>query len=553
MQRLNSRSRHIIIIVLVLVFIAALCRKIGYFTEIRPLEAVAALLRSGIYISMFAAWGISIRKRIMQKQTRKNLTDVAILLIFWMTLRTVKYSVLGENITLARYCWYLYYIPMLLVPLESLFAILALGKPENYQTDKRLHTLWIFTDLLVLLVLTNDLHQQVFQFMPGKEWVSSYCTHEWGYVLCVVWIFGLGITAYLVIVFAKCRILEKKKTLLPLVPFSLIFVYTILYLLDNKILHVIAGDMTTVLCLLIICIFETCIQCGLIQVNTHYNELFDAATISAQIVDEQYNPYQSSHYRITVPVNIMKRAENKPVLLEGGILLSNAPIRGGHVLWQEDISSLLSLQKQLDETNKLLEESTAQLQIEYENERKRLQIEETNRLYEDMERYTAGQIRLITDLLHQLPKEENKQKARQILCRIAVIGAYLKRRSNLIFVASQQQHISAAELQSCLNESARGISLGGGRCIVSCEMMEDFIPQNAMRLYDFFEEVVETAGTTASFYITVKSEKTCCMTISVVCPENLSGVIKKYPDSEIEQEEESGWNLKLCMARGGTD
>ena len=32
---------------------------------------------------------------------------------------------------------------------------------------------------------------------------------------------------------------------------------------------------------------ELCIQCGLIQANTHYKELFDASTVGAQILDEK--------------------------------------------------------------------------------------------------------------------------------------------------------------------------------------------------------------------------------------------------------------------------
>ena len=42
-------------------------------------------LRSFIYIGLYAAWGISIRQRIVQKQVGQYLVGVSVLLILWFT------------------------------------------------------------------------------------------------------------------------------------------------------------------------------------------------------------------------------------------------------------------------------------------------------------------------------------------------------------------------------------------------------------------------------------------------------------------------------------
>lgn len=50
-------------------------------------------LRSFIYIGLYAAWGISIRQRIVQKQVGQYLVGVSVLLILWFTFRSAKYFI----------------------------------------------------------------------------------------------------------------------------------------------------------------------------------------------------------------------------------------------------------------------------------------------------------------------------------------------------------------------------------------------------------------------------------------------------------------------------
>ena len=94
-------------------------------------------------------------------------------------------------------------------------------------------------------------------------------------------------------------------------------------------------------CLLITAALESCIQCGLIQSNTHYRELFDASTVGAQITDRDYRPCLSSRNAQSVPEPVLRRTEGGPVLLPGGIRLCAAAIRGGHIFWQENVAKLL--------------------------------------------------------------------------------------------------------------------------------------------------------------------------------------------------------------------
>ena len=92
-------------------------------------------LRSFIYIGLYAAWGLSVRRRIAQKQVGRYLTSVSVLLILWFVFRTVKYFIFRHPDAI-RYLWYLFYLPMLFVPMLALLIAMSLGKPDDYRLPK---------------------------------------------------------------------------------------------------------------------------------------------------------------------------------------------------------------------------------------------------------------------------------------------------------------------------------------------------------------------------------------------------------------------------------
>lgn len=120
-------------------------------------------LRSFIYIGLFATWGLSVRQRIVQKQVCRFMTVTAVFLIIWMVIRSAKYFIFWQP-DAVRYLWYLFYLPMLFVPMLALLIAMSLGQPDEYKFPKGMSILWIISGVLLLLVLTNDLHQFVFTF-----------------------------------------------------------------------------------------------------------------------------------------------------------------------------------------------------------------------------------------------------------------------------------------------------------------------------------------------------------------------------------------------------
>jgi hypothetical protein len=179
--------------------------------------------------------------------------------------------------------------------------------------------------------------------------------------------------------------------------------------------------------------------------------------------------------------------------VHGGIRVSSFKIRGGYTLWQEDLSELLDVVDELAALREELKDSNAVSMRNYQLDKQIRALTEKNRLYDELHKQTATQINFLNALLHKLIDTEDVNEKRELLRRIVVVGAYLKRRNNLILVNEQYGVIKAVELELSLNEMMKNLRLTGIACACSIDLEED-IPSNvAMQFFDFYEYVVENA------------------------------------------------------------
>ena len=550
MQKVNLKKHGALLCAFLAVAAAAVLRQNGFCVVNEQLDQFFTILRAAIYIGLFVAWGISVRSRIIQPQVRRYLTAVSALMIFWMTVRSIRYS-LEEALWVMRHLWYLYYLPMLFIPLLAVFIALSLGKPESFRLPKWTVLLYIPTAALLLLVLTNDLHQLVFRFPEDAVvWMNEY---RYGivYFPVVGWMVLCALTA-LVIMLVKCRVPNSRKVLvLPFVPVVLSVIYGALYIFQLPWLRLIAGDVTVVFCLLIAATLESCIQCGLIQSNTHYNDLLLSCTLRVQLTDPEYQRLLSSRSAEPIPLQIMRQTETGPVRLDGGLRLSGAPVRGGHVLWTEDVSELLEVLEELQDVKDSLEDNNALLRAEYTLKAREAHIAEQDRLYNIIQRETAPRIKLLAELTDAFETMGDEAQRKQILGKMAVIGAYLKRRSNLIFLADKTPLFQEKELHLTFGESMDNLELCGITCGLLSELERPVEARQLMKMYDLFEEIVERSIDTMST-ITVwigPADGALRITINTDSAADLSPL---GSDSVSALRDEDGeWQLCMVLRAGG--
>ena len=494
-------------------------------------------LRSGIYVFLFSAWSYSLWNRIVQTQVRRYLLAISALMVLWILLRSIKFSI--ENTDAARRLWYFYYFPMLFIPMLSVFVSLSLGKGEDFRLPRWTKILYLPTLLLLLLVLTNDLHQQVFSFPSGVLSDQEY-RYEGGYFFVMGWESLCAGFALLSMV-KNCRIPRSRRIRwLPLVPLALSLAYAYAYAKEVYWVWVLAGDMTVSQCLIFASIFECCIQCGLIQSNLGYDELFEATSLPVQITDHAFHSkYVSVAMQRALPQSELRQMQQDTVHLGDDTLLKRHKLRRGWVFWKEDISALNQIRKELELTRDELRDTGDVLTAENAQRARWLKLIEENRLYDMMEAQTARQIAMLQELLTELQKTEDSGRARHLLGQVIIIGTYIKRRSNLIFVGEQRGAISVQELLLCLNESSENISVYGADCKAIVKGEGLLTVEQATQVYDLFEAVVETElESLRALLISIEFGKWVEVALCVSAAEPLCGLRARFPGLEWEQDED---------------
>ena len=494
-------------------------------------------LRSGIYVFLFSAWCYSLWIRIVQTQVRRYLLAISVLMVLWILLRSIKFSI--ENTDAERWLWYFYYFPMLFIPMLSVFVSRSLGKGEDFRLPRWTKILYLPTLLLLLLVLTNDLHQQVFSFPSGVLSDREY-RYKGGYFFVLGWEALCAGFAFLSMA-KNCRIPRSRRIRwLPLVPLALSLAYACAYVKKVYWVWVLAGDMTVSQCLIFASILECCIQCGLIQSNLGYDELFEATSLPVQITDPAFCPqYVSAAMQGALPQSELRQMQQDTVHLGNDTLLKRHKLRRGWVFWKEDISALNQIRKELELTRDELRDTGDVLATENAQRARWLKLIEENRLYDMMEAQTARQIAMLRDLLAELQKTEDSGRARHLLGQVIIIGTYIKRRSNLIFVGVQRGAISVQELRLCLNESSENIIFYGADCKAIVKGEGQLTVEQATQVYDLFEAVVETElESLRALLLSIEVGKWVEVALCVSAAESLCGLRARFPDLEWEQDED---------------
>lgn len=494
-------------------------------------------LRSGLYVFLFSVWCYSLWIRIVQTQARRYLLAISVLMVLWILLRSIKYSI--ENTDAERWLWYFYYFPMLFIPMLSVFVSRSLGKGEDFRLPQWTKILYLPTLLLLLLVLTNDLHQQVFSFPSGVLSDRAY-RYEGGYFFVLGWEALCAGFALLSMV-KNCRIPRSRRIRwLPLVPLALSLAYAYAYVKKVHWVWVLAGDMTVSQCLIFASILECCIQCGLIQSNLGYDELFEATSLPVQITDPAFcSQYVSAAMQEALPQSELRQMQQDTVHLSDDTLLKRHKLRRGWVFWKEDISALNQVQQELELTRDELRDTGDVLAVENAQRARWLKLTEENRLYDMMEAQTARQIAMLRELLAELQKTEDPDRSRRLLGQVIILGTYIKRRSNLIFVGVQRGAISVQELLLCLNESSENISVYGADCKAIVKGEGQLTVEQATQVYDLFEAVVETElESLRALLISIEVGKWVEVALCVSAAELLCGLRARFPDLEWEQDED---------------
>ncbi len=458
----------------------------------------------------------------------KLLSLMALLLIL---LRGVKYGVVSEVGVLARHTWYLYYLPILLIP-SFLFCISLLVSAKD--TTRIPKTGWVvlaLTGVLILLVLTNDLHRQAFVFNPGfEDWDGNY-TYGWLFYAVIVWQFLLSLAA-IVILLVKCRVSTAKRSAwIILIPFvigavlyGLLLTDAMPRINDGYIVEFPEAHIFTAATIL-----ECCMQLGLIPTNDDYGKVFNRLSISAQITDRGGVPVYAS--ASATPLRAEYVAAESGTRIGEHTVLHKMEIPGGFGFWQVDVSGLDRLNDELAEAKEGLAEEAELIRLRNELKEKQTVIRQRTLVYDAIAKGTQRHARAILQFAEQARVSADPAEKDALRRRIVLLGAYIKRYANLMLLAQESDTIAAGELGLSFSEVLR--------CLNYCGIPGEFVggadrtvrSAQALAVFEIFETLIESSySTLAGVFVNLSANRKVIVKITF---ENLTAPLPDGMETEL--------------------
>ena len=403
-------------------------------------------------------WIQSVRQRIIHADIRRKITIIGWFILIYFLLHFSKYEIAiwqGADL-IKKYLWYMYYIPMIALPLLCFRVVTTNGETSPHSLKSRdFRALWIMAVALMLFVLTNDLHECIFDVNPRD--ISDY-SYRWGYYILVVWMVSMMFFSFLVVLI-NCNLPQiRKRAYIPMMPLVLGILYVTLH---NTRLPIFWGKsikefipLSQGYCLMIMLFIESCIQVGYILSNDDYEEIFVKSSIPACFYNNAGGTEYSTDY-----ASLRDKKE--------GTIIHREKIVGGEFEWIEDISFLEAYRHELIEMREQLENRELLVENAIETKKKQAALEVKNKIYDQIPVILAPEIEKIESLLGEIGDDEERNK--EVFYKICIYNAYVKRRSNYMIIEDTNKESSVEELFLAVNEIMENMRIKGVLCKCFCD------------------------------------------------------------------------------------
>ncbi len=491
---------------------------------------IGQLMSVIISIAIFSYWTVSIYMRIMQKHVRTFIVLLGINMIFWIILRSIKWYAFTLVIFEDRILWYMYYIPILLIPLLFLYISLCLNQAEDFRLNRKWYFLFIPTFIFIVLVLTNDMHQLVFINNTSIHAYGADYSHGIGYYFIISYIIILAIVSLVQIihkfsVFAQTR----KASLLPLSVLVLILIYGIAYIIKPNYGIGYYLDLTMFICTMVVFFLETCIKTKMIPSNKGHQTFFYNADIHAQILNKQGEVVYSSDKNLKIKEEDFESLKIKQNLnLDENTKLYMSPIHKGYVAWSEDISVIVSKIKELEKLNRNLHKEVDLLKRENNQKSETARLNKLHELQNMLIHEIIPYSERIKSSLDDTSNVTIKEK-QDLIFETSMTSTYLKRKVNLILTAQTEKEITSDEMQRCFQESFQLLRIFNKTCEIHIVKECSMDLSTAMLSYDLYQYIIEKVNYEFEIvYVTYNQENNKMVFTVSISKE------KKLNQSEIE-------------------
>ena len=342
--------------------------------------------------------------RILRTSSLRRFKSISYLLIGYLAIRTLKYEILLDSPMATKYIRYMYYFFSLNIVHLVFFTSLLIQKSENEPISKRWNWLWIPTELLVLLVLTNDLHEWAFSLSPGSG------AERYGPLFYIILIY-ITVLAIATIVFTLIPAISAK-LLRPVIPpmclLAIWAIYTFLYVFDwEPFFYVrIAFTSAEFNILVVILFIESLVFTRLIPSNRGYESFLKLSALNIGIMDETGKIVSAPNAGPKITSTLIKSALGKPIMIDKDTMIESAEINGGQSFWFIDLKELNALKSKLYLLNEDLMSENDLLTADNKLKEKMAKLEEQNEIRSYIDAKLKPQFSRIKEIIANLPEDE---------------------------------------------------------------------------------------------------------------------------------------------------
>ena len=441
-----------------------------------------------LYTFVIFIWMHNMMNRVLRSSIVTRFRIIGILLICYLTVRTVKYEILIENEDAVRLIRNLYFIfPLVLTQLVFLTS-LHVGKSERENINKYWNLLWIPTCVTSILIITNDYHELVFSVDPNVSGLNMY-----GPVFYLVLVY-IGLLSLLTLVFTMMPSFKNRNLTSVSLPIFILLIwglYTFLYMIGWEPFEYfkIFFKSAEFNILMVVLFIESLVFMRLLPSNRGYESFLQMSSLNIGIVDSNGKMiFRPKRYR-DIDYSLVEDSFSNPILINEDTLLESANIKGGKSFWFVDFTDFNNLKRKLLGMSEDMLNENELLKAKSTLEEDMVKVEEQREIREHIQMKLRPQFDQLKYILMNLPEDEEMFEVK--LKHACFLDVYIKRYSNLFLITKNKKTLDLSELKLAFCESLDYLKLSDVNTSINWNLNRWFDAKYCLSLYEIFQYAME--------------------------------------------------------------
>ncbi|WP_072469119.1 hypothetical protein [Urinicoccus massiliensis] len=473
------------IVSIFLVLAACLLHALDFYNLVNfPVHTMVLVL----YTVVIFLWMHNMISRVLRHSIVTKFKLIGILLICYLTVRTVKYEILIGNEDAVRLIRNFYFVfPLVLTHLVFLTS-LHVGKSERENISKHWKLLWIPTYITAILILTNDYHGLVFSLDPNVRGL-----HMYGPVFYFVIIY-IGLLSLCTLVFTMLPSFKNRNLASVNLPIFILIIwglYTFLYMIGWKNFEYfkIIFKSAEFNILMVVLFIESLVFMRLLPSNRGYESFLQLSSLNIGIMDLNGKMIFSPKMYRDIEPYLIEDALLNPIFIDENTMLESAKIKGGKSFWFVDFSDFNNLKRKLLSLSEDMLNENELLRAKNALEKNMIQVEEQREIREHILMKLRPQFNQLKYILMHLPEDEELFEIK--LKHACFLDVYIKRYSNLFLITKNKKILELAELRLAFSESLDYLKLSDVNTYIDWELSGMFDAKYCLNLYEIFQYALE--------------------------------------------------------------